>query len=246
MMKKSDGAVDKPVTAESERIYARSIKSYARRTRGITERQKNALTQLWSKYGLSGQEVLDLSAVFDREVPCILEIGFGNGETLAETAKQYPQYDFLGMEVHRSGLGHLLHLAEEKGLANLRVMEGDAVQLLQKCIPDDSLGAIHIFFPDPWPKSRHHKRRLIQSDFVSLLANKLTDNGVLHLATDWEDYAHHMRAVMNAAPAYAAIAEGESSLLLERPLTKFEKRGLRLGHTVSDLSYIKKPFRTIT
>lgn len=230
---------DQPTSAKTDLLYKRTIKSFARRGRGLTACQKETLKNLWPQYGIEANGILDFFSIFNRDAPHVLEIGFGNGETLVTTAKQYPQYDFIGIEVHRSGIGHVIHLAEENKLPNLRLLEGDAVEFLKLNFPDNSLNVIHIFFPDPWPKSRHHKRRLIQTEFVMLLSKKLAINGILHLATDWQDYAEHMQEVMAKAPLYSPIGTNKSEMLLERPVTKFEQRGLKLGHEVWDLIYFK-------
>lgn len=184
-------------------------------------------------------ETLDFAHVFGRTAPVTLEIGFGNGESLATQARQSPERDFIGVEVHRPGVGHLLQLIDRLQLDNLRLFNADAAEILEKRIAPASLAAIQVFFPDPWPKKRHHKRRLIQPAFIALLASRLAPGGRLHLATDWIDYAEHMLDVLETEPAlinqYGSRAWAPRPL--DRPLTKFEQRGQRLGHAVCDLVF---------
>ena len=175
----------------------RPIRSFVKREGRMTTAQKQAIEQLWPRYGLDlrvGR--LDLDTVFGRSAARILEIGFGNGEALLTLAKRHPEFDYIGVEVHRPGVGALLLQADKEGIQNLKVFIADVNEVLYRCIPDDSLDAIHLFFPDPWPKKRHHKRRLINADFVELLRAKLKLGGNIHLATDWHHYAEHMMAVM--------------------------------------------------
>ncbi len=210
-----------------------------RREGRLTRGQERALEVLWPEFGLEPQGPMGFPAVFGREAPVVLEIGFGDGESLAAMAAADPQTDFLGIEVHRPGVGHLLMRIEEAGLENLRVMDRDAVEVLRENIPDASLARVQILFPDPWPKKRHHKRRLVQPPFVALLARKLVHGGVLHLATDWAHYAEHMLEVVGAESAFRNRAgEGRySDRPAYRPETKFERRGLRKGHVVHDLLF---------
>ena len=217
----------------------RRIRSFVRREGRITPGQQRALQECWPRYGLEADARLDLAQVFGRDAPRTLEIGFGNGASLATMAAQQPQHDFIGIEVHRPGVGHLLQLIEEQGLGNVRVMREDAVQILQHCIVDDSLDRVLLFFPDPWHKKRHHKRRIVQPDFIELLPRKIRHGGRLHMATDWEDYAEHMLEVMSGSTAFRNCAEtGDFVARPEyRPVTKFEQRGQRLGHGVWDLVY---------
>lgn len=218
----------------------RPIRSFVRREGRMTDAQRRALETLWPKYGLEpGESPLDLDALFGRRAPRLLEIGFGMGDALLEMAERHPENDYLGIEVHRPGVGRLLARLEEKGLRNVRVICADAVEVLRKAIPDASLDAVYLFFPDPWPKKRHHKRRIVQPPFVALLGQKLTHGGILHMATDWEDYAQYMLAVLSAAPGFANTA-GPGAFTPrqeERPMTKFERRGERLGHPVWDLVF---------
>ncbi|WP_455220096.1 tRNA (guanosine(46)-N7)-methyltransferase TrmB, partial [Kaarinaea lacus] len=167
--------------------------------------------------------------------PTIVEIGFGMGDTLATMAMENPDSNFIGIEVHRPGVGSLLATIEEKGISNIRIFCHDAVEVLEQSIPDQSLDGIHIFFPDPWHKKRHHKRRLIQTAFVNLLATKLKPQGQLHIATDWKNYAEWIEEVMAETPNFSKLAEDNSH---QRPTTKFEKRGLKLGHGVWDMIYV--------
>ncbi len=217
----------------------RRIRSFVRREGRITAGQQRALQEYWPRYGLEADAPLELARVFGRDVPRTLEIGFGNGATLASMAAQQPEQDFIGIEVHRPGVGHLLQLIEERGLCNVRVMREDAVQVLTHCIANDSLDRVLLFFPDPWHKKRHHKRRLVQPEFVELLAGKIRRGGHLHMATDWEDYARHMLEVMSGSAAFRNCAENGVFVPRPdyRPLTKFEQRGQRLGHEVRDLLY---------
>jgi tRNA (guanine-N7-)-methyltransferase len=195
---------------------------------------------LWPKYGVEfSAATLDLDALFGRSAPRMLEIGFGAGEALLEYAAAHPEVDCIGIEVHRPGVGHLLLGVEAANLRNLRVICHDAVEVLQQQLAPASITLAHIFFPDPWPKKRHHKRRLIQPPFVELLAKALAPGGTLRLATDWEPYAQHMREVIDASPTFVnvAAASGFVARSAERTLTRFERRGQRLGHGVWDLEY---------
>ncbi|MES1998981.1 MAG: tRNA (guanosine(46)-N7)-methyltransferase TrmB [Pseudomonadota bacterium] len=182
---------------------------------------------------------LDLTAVFGRAAPIILEIGFGMGDATAAIAAARPEHDFIGIEVHGPGVGSLLLQTEARALNNLKIIQHDAVEVLRDMIPDGSLAGVHIFFPDPWHKTRHNKRRLIKPDFVAQLARKLAPGGYLHAATDWEDYAIQILAVLSAEPALMNSADGYAPRPDYRPLTKFEQRGIRLGHGVWDIVFRK-------
>ena len=184
--------------------------------------------------------VVDLDAVFGRPAEHIVEIGFGMGDTTARIAAAHPDIDYLGIEVHSPGVGSLCKLVADQGLGNVRIVQHDAVEVLRDMIAADSLAAIHVFFPDPWPKKRHHKRRLLQPENVSLLASRLAPGGILHCATDWEDYAEQMLAVLAAEPLLENTATGFAPRPETRPLTKFENRGLRLGHGVWDLVFRRR------
>lgn len=217
------------------------IRSYVLRQGRVSNAQRRACDQLLPRYGIPyAPRILDLDAVFGRAAPKILEIGFGMGETTAHIAATHPQNDYLGIEVHTPGVGSLLKQIEELGLTNLRVIQHDAVQVLREMIPPGSLAGAHIFFPDPWPKKRHHKRRLIQPPLVSLLASRLRPGGYLHCATDWEDYAQQMVEVLGAEPQLENTAAGFAPHPEYRPQTKFETRGLRLGHGVWDVVFRRK------
>ncbi|KAF0190715.1 MAG: tRNA (guanine-N7-)-methyltransferase [Gammaproteobacteria bacterium] len=215
----------------------RTIRSFVRREGRMTEAQRRALEQYWPRYGVDVAGPLKLAAIFDRPAPCIVEIGFGMGDTLIEMARCHPDNNYLGIEVYRPGIGSVLRQLDAADMHNVRVIAGDAMEVLRNALADASLDAIHVFFPDPWPKKRHHKRRIIQPDSVALFARKLRPGGLLHLATDWQEYAQHMLAVMTAEPALVNRAGdgGFSERPAYRPLTKFEQRGQRLGHQVRDL-----------
>lgn len=217
----------------------RRIRSFVKREGRMTSAQQRALEELWPRYGVESIQLIDFPELFGRDCPVVLEIGFGNGESLASMAQQNPDRCYLGVEVHRPGVGSLLLNIERLGLTNLRLSMADSVELLQMQIADKSLAAVQIYFPDPWPKARHHKRRLIQADFVQLLRRKLKPGGTVHLATDWPDYAEHMLLVMEAAEGFTNVA-GPGKWLPRpawRPETRFERRGLKLGHPVHDLMY---------
>lgn len=222
--------------------YLRRIRSFVRREGRLTPGQQRAMEELFPRFGIeAGEEMLDLDAIFGRSAPRILEIGFGNGESLAAIAKNHPQNDYLGIEVHRPGVGHLLQIIEEQGLTNLRVMSEDAVEIMEKQIPDESLDGLYLFFPDPWHKKRHHKRRQVQPEWAQLVRRKLKVGGKLHMATDWENYAEWMRDVLNAAEGFNNTSSTNDYVPKPdyRPKTKFERRGLKLGHGVWDLVFEK-------
>ncbi|NNK51242.1 MAG: tRNA (guanosine(46)-N7)-methyltransferase TrmB [Xanthomonadales bacterium] len=218
----------------------RHVRSFVLRAGRLTEGQKRALNELWPLYGIAeAPEPLDLEAIFSNDHPVIMEIGFGNGEATWQMAAARPDENFLAVEVHKPGIGHLLLKIEEHGLANVRIAREDAVELLRHRILSRTLAGVRIYFPDPWPKKRHHKRRLIQPPFIALLAEKMQSGGILHLATDWEPYSEHILEVMhnsgdfeNFAPDGGAVPKPEW-----RPATKYEKRGERLGHGVFDLVF---------
>jgi tRNA (guanine-N7-)-methyltransferase len=218
----------------------RSVRSYVMRTGRITDAQQRALATLWPRYGVEFVAgALDLDRLFGRVAPRTLEIGFGDGEHLLERAVGAPQRDFLGVEVHRPGIGHLLLAAGKAEVANLRVIAHDAVEVLQWQIAADSLDELQLLFPDPWPKSRHHKRRLVQPDFVTLVATRLAPGGRVHLATDWEPYAAHMLEVLSGCAALRNCAGpgAFSTQVMQRRATRFERRGERLGHRVRELLF---------
>jgi tRNA (guanine-N7-)-methyltransferase len=220
----------------------RAVRSYVVRAGRLTDAQQRALTDLWPRYGVPyGEAVLDLAALFAHPAPCTLEIGFGNGEHLAARAQAEPARNFLGAEVHRPGLGRLLRAAAAADLKNLLIIEHDAVEVLQQQIAPGALDEIQILFPDPWPKKRHHKRRLIQTDFAQLAASRLGPGGQLHLATDWVPYAEHMSLVLDACPLLEPVVPKDADAgPSRRGATRFEQRGLRLGHQVRDLMYRRR------
>ncbi|AUM01105.1 MAG TPA: tRNA (guanosine(46)-N7)-methyltransferase TrmB [Pseudothauera hydrothermalis] len=226
---------------ETQRFSRRSIRSFVLRQGRISDAQQRYLDTMLPRIGVPYREApLDLDAVFGRCAPKIVEIGFGMGETTARIAAAHPENDYLGIEVHTPGVGALCKLVAEQSLANLRIVQHDAVEVLRDMIPDGVLAGVHVFFPDPWRKKRHHKRRIIQPDFVALIAAKLAPGGYLHCATDWEDYAHWMLEVLTAEPALENSAKGFAPRPDYRPLTKFEHRGLRLGHGVWDLVFRRR------
>ena len=222
---------------------ARHIRSYVLRQGRISNAQQRALDNLLPRYGVAfAPQLLDLDAVFARTAPKILEIGFGMGETTAAIAATHPEIDYLGVEVHAPGVGSLLKQIDERALGNLRIVRHDAVEVLTHMIAPGSLAGIHIFFPDPWPKKRHHKRRLIQPLLAALLVQKLHPGGYLHAATDWHEYAEHILAVLRATPGLVNTADADAGYAPRpgyRPLTKFEQRGLKLGHGVWDVIFAR-------
>ena len=218
----------------------RAIRSYTLRQGRLTPAQQRAMDELFPRFGIPSAETpLDFDALFGRAAPRILEIGFGNGDSLAAIAQTHPDNDYLGVEVHTPGVGHLLLKIEELALTNLRVMRDDAVEVLTHRIADASLDAVYLFFADPWPKKRHHKRRIVQEEFAQLLRRKLKPGGRFHMATDWENYAQHMLEVMSAAAGFRNTSPSGGYVPRPdyRPLTKFEQRGQRLGHGVWDLIF---------
>lgn len=235
----SDDREQKPV----EQSRARRIRSFVLRQGRMTPGQQRAFDENWSRWGLACERGApdDWSAVFGRSAPLVLEIGFGMGQSLVAMAAAEPDKNFIGIEVHRPGVGKLLHTMAEQGVDNIRVYNDDAVEVLEQCIADAALARIQIYFPDPWHKKKHHKRRLIQPAFVERLRHKLQPGGLLHLATDWQDYAEQMLSVMEAAPGFANEAgSGYAPRPAFRPQTKFEARGERLGHGVWDLLFVRR------
>ena len=217
------------------------IRSFVTRAGRLSVAQARALEELGPKFLIEyAKAPLDTEQAFGRKAPVILEIGFGMGATTAHIATAMPEKDFIGVEVHTPGVGSLLKQIGEQGLTNLRLIQHDAVEVLNQMIPAGTLAGIHVYFPDPWHKARHNKRRLIQPPFVKLLAERLAPGGYLHCATDWEDYAVQMLDVLGAEPALQNTADGYAPQPAYRPLTKFENRGLKLGHGVWDLVFTKK------
>ena len=194
----------------------------------------------WGLAFAASAQGVPFDQVFGRTAPTILEIGFGMGETTFVIAQQMPEKNFLAIDVHTPGIGNLLKIIDESAVTNIRVMNHDAVEVLREMIANESLDGVHIFFADPWPKARHHKRRLIQPDFIHLLASRLKSGARIHLATDWEDYAQHMLQVLSAEPQLCNTAADYAARPDYRPLTKFERRGLKLGHGVWDLVFEKR------
>jgi tRNA (guanine-N7-)-methyltransferase len=227
------------VTADAPR---RPVRSFVRRSARMTPAQRAAIERRWPTFGLEGTGPLDLDAEFGRRAPRTLEIGFGNGETLISLAESCPRRDYLGVDVYEPGIGRLLAAIAEKRLTNVRLLRADAVDVLRERLAPLSLATVLLLFPDPWPKKRHHKRRLVQADFVRLVAACLSPGGVFHLATDWQNYAEQMLAVLEADDAFANLA-GQGNFCAareDRPVTKFERRGQRLGHAVWDLRFERR------
>jgi tRNA (guanine-N7-)-methyltransferase len=219
--------------------HPRTIRTYVMRAGRTTEGQARALSDLGPRFVLpyDPQQPIDAPQVFGRQAPVVLEIGFGMGDATAKIAQTLPDHDFIGCEVHEPGVGALLKHIGDMGLRNLRIVRHDAVEVMEHMIRPGSLAGVHIFFPDPWHKKRHNKRRLIQPPLVKLLCSRLAPGGYLHCATDWEPYAQQMLEVLGAEPELRNTAEGYADKPAYRPLTKFEQRGLRLGHGVWDLVY---------
>lgn len=218
----------------------RTIRSFVLRQGRLTKGQEQALTTLWPIYGIEYNANSPIE--FESNSPVTLEIGFGMGASLVEMAKNASNRNFLGIEVHKPGIGACLMAIDEQKLSNLRVMCHDAVEVLENMIPNHSLDKVQIFFPDPWHKARHNKRRIIQPKFVELIWQKLKQGGILHLATDWQNYAEHMLEVLNQAEGFTNLSPTGDYIPRpnDRPITKFEKRGQNLGHGVWDLQFIKK------
>ncbi|MEI8210435.1 MAG: tRNA (guanosine(46)-N7)-methyltransferase TrmB [Methylococcales bacterium] len=227
--------------SDAEQTLPQRIRSFIRRQGRLTPGQQQAIDHHWNTFCLDPKLDYDFTQVFGREAPLFLEIGFGNGDSLAKMAAANPDNDYIGIEVHKPGVGHLLILLNEQNISNVRIYCHDAIDILEHKLPDHSLAGLHLFFPDPWHKKKHHKRRIVRPSFVELLNKKLKTGGYFHAATDWQDYAESMLAVLsedsdlsNASPTqdYCTCPE-------YRPLTKFEQRGIRLGHGVWDLIFTK-------
>ena len=222
----------------------RPIRSYVLRQGRVSSAQRRAYDTLLPQFGIPfAHDILDLDRVFGRTAPKILEIGFGMGETTAQVAARSPENDYLGIEVHTPGVGSLLKQIHERGLTNVRVVQHDAVEVLTHMIAPRAFDGAHIFFPDPWPKKRHHKRRLIQPAFVALLVERMRPGAYLHIATDWQDYAEQILAVLSAERRLRNTAASHAPRPDYRPLTKFESRGLKLGHTVWDIVFRRRDQR---
>lgn len=223
----------------------KSIRSYVLRSGRMTEGQQRALEQHWPHFRLSlfAGQIANWAEVFGRVAPVVLEIGFGMGDSLLAMAQNEPDKDFVGIEVYPPGAGRLVNRAAEQGLSNLRIYLADAMDVLEDCIPDDSLNRVQLYFPDPWHKKKHNKRRIVRREFVDKIRTKLVAGGQFHMATDWQPYAEHMVEVMLEAEGFSNVA-GDAIYSLRpdyRPITKFEKRGQRLGHGVWDLLYRREP-----
>jgi tRNA (guanine-N7-)-methyltransferase len=230
---------DSPSDASAPRH--RPVRSFVLRQGRMSPAQQRALDTLLPRFGVPfAPAPLDFDRVFGRDAPRVLEIGFGMGETTAAIAQARPGEDFLGIEVHGPGVGSLLKRVDELGLANVRVIRHDAVEVVAAMIPRASLAGVHVFFPDPWPKKRHHKRRLLTPAFVHVLAQRLAPGGYFHVATDWDEYAHEILATLAAEPLLADTVDGFAPRPAYRPLTKFEARGLSLGHGVWDVIFRRR------
>jgi tRNA (guanine-N7-)-methyltransferase len=229
------------IEADAAMPRHRSIRSFVLRQGRFSPAQQRAYESLLPRFGIPFADApLDLASVFGRAGPKILEIGFGMGETTAAIAKARPSDDFLAVEVHSPGVGGLLKLIEEEQLANIRIVQHDAVEVVGHMLAPGTLAGAHLFFPDPWPKKRHHKRRLLQHAFVHCLAERLAPGGYLHIATDWEDYAHEILETLRAEPLLANTSADFAPRPAYRPLTKFERRGMKLGHGVWDILFVRR------
>lgn len=220
----------------------RPIRSFVRRASRLTPSQQRALDELWPRFGIDFEAApLSLAGTFGREAACVLEIGFGNGETLVQQAQENPDKDYIGIEVHEPGVGHCLIAARDAGITNLRLIAFDAIDVLSLQIPPASLQRINLYFPDPWPKKRHHKRRIVQPSFIELCAERLAPGGSLHIATDWANYAEHIDEVLANSASFICTERREHAgdEPLERPMTKFERRGLKKGHRIWDWQFRK-------
>ena len=230
--------------SKSAPTHPRSIRSFVKRAGRLTKSQRRALDTLWPSLGIDYTEAaLDLDSLFGRTAPRVLEIGFGNGDSLVAMAAARPDVDFIGVEVHEPGVGHCLIRAQESGLTNLRLIMHDAFDVLEHQLAPASLARVNLYFPDPWPKKRHHKRRIVNDRFLELVASRLESGGVLHIATDWENYAEHIAAALagNTAFELKDHRQHDGSEPLDRPATRFESRGLGLGHSIWDWQYRRLP-----
>ena len=230
-----------PDFSSPETVAHPPIRSYVLRQGRFSPAQQRAYAELMPRYGVAySARPLEFAALFGRKAPVVVEVGFGMGETTTRIAAENPDTDFLGIEVHAPGVGSLLRQVGEAGLENVRIVQHDAVEVMREMVPPESAAAIHVFFPDPWPKKRHHKRRLLKPAFVSLAASRLAPGGIFHAATDWEEYAHEVLAVFSATPELENTAQGFAPRPATRPETKFERRGLKLGHGVWDIVFRKR------
>jgi tRNA (guanine-N7-)-methyltransferase len=228
----------------SPTLSTRSVRTFVLRQGRLTEGQQRSLDQHWPTYGLEieGGRKLDPDACFDQPAPLWLEIGFGNGEALVQMAQARPDVNFIGIEVHLPGVGHALGELAAHNIKNVRVIRHDALEVLEHALPAGSVSRLMVFFPDPWHKKRHHKRRLVNAEFVSLVRKLQSDDALIHFATDWADYADHITAVMKERDDYQLVADPERVIEITtiRPVTRFETRGRRLGHEVTDLLYQRR------
>jgi tRNA (guanine-N7-)-methyltransferase len=222
-------------------VHLRKVRSFVRRPGRVTAAQRRALTDLLPRFALPPADREAFARAFSRHAPRVIDIGFGDGEALLTTAVNNPDIDYLGIEIHEPGVGHLLLLLEKAAIDNVRVVTRDAADVLPELVPDGSVDAVNLFFPDPWPKKRHHKRRLVQPPFVAEVVRVLKDGGLFHIATDWADYARHTVETLAGEPRLEPIDAADlcHNPLAFRPPTKFERRGVRLGHAVVDLYYRK-------
>ena len=223
-----------------ESKYFRTIRSFVKREGRLTAGQQRALDVLWPEFGIDySTDTLDFTQLFDKPAPVVLEIGFGNGDSLFQMAQNHPDRNYIGIEVHRPGVGHLLQLIETHNMINLKIICHDAVDVIEQQIADNSLDRVQLFFPDPWHKKKHNKRRIVQEKFINLLAKKIKIDGFLHMATDWQDYAEHILEVLMKNSNFENTSADNTYVPRpdDRPVTKFEKRGHRLGHGVWDLIF---------
>jgi tRNA (guanine-N7-)-methyltransferase len=241
--KENENRVHKTIEqAEEEGKYIRKVRSFVKREGRLTKGQERALNDYWETMGLNHSDgLIDIAGVFGNDNPTVLEICFGMGKSLVEMAKAAPEVNFIGIEVHKPGVGACIALAAEQGIENLKVFEHDAIEILADCLHDNSLTKVQLFFPDPWHKKKHHKRRIVQASFVEAIRSKLKVGGVFHMATDWENYAECMLEDMQSAQGYKNLSKNNDFVPRpdSRPLTKFEDRGHRLGHGVWDLQFSK-------
>jgi tRNA (guanine-N7-)-methyltransferase len=227
---------------QEDKVHLRPIRSYVRRAGRLTPSQRLALEELWPTMGLAHSDgLLDFAAIFGRVAPIVLEIGFGDGETLVQLATENPDKNYVGIEVHEPGVGHCLLKARDAGLKNLRLLMHDAIEVLNHQIPAASLSRVNLYFPDPWPKKRHHKRRIVQDNFLNTIAERLCQGGTLNIATDWADYAHHIDDVFSHSERFSCTErrEHQGERPLDRPQTKFERRGLKRGYSICDWCFTK-------
>lgn len=227
---------------QEEITHKRTIRSFVRRTGRLTPSQEKALEELWPAFGIDyGVDLLNLEEIFGRATAVVLEIGFGNGETLVQQAAENQDKDYIGIEVHEPGVGHCLLKTRDAGINNLRLVVHDAIDVLAHQVPPESLSRINLYFPDPWPKKRHHKRRIVQADFLNLIADRLAAGGTLNIATDWAAYAEYIDEVLSRSDHFTCTErrEHDGEQPLDRPQTKFERRGLKKGHRIFDWCFTK-------